>query len=404
MYWKDHQGNIYGPYSKQGDGFPNAGEVVRYYREIKRMSKRELAAALGVHRVWIIRMENENKVPELISRRRAISRILGIPPVLLGISALGTNNYLQLIEESHAARPLVVEPYSLVDMHEYLDNAWDLFTYGSVDVLSGVRKQKYRIEEAAVQSGDRQTLSLLHRYEHFLLMVGRQKQDYAGTDPERLIDLAAQTNEPDALAISLYRRGKMHFQRHAYKAAVDDIRGAFHFIEKAGPQVKGVTLVGAGPVLAHHAVDQSDVHEILMLLEGAEKCLDPANGYPDPFRARFDESWYLLARASALIPLLRLDPSLLDEVFQVLDLAQQKTGPHEIRRKANIELLYADASLYAGEYLSSADTALEALELAQSVNSAWNIERIKGIYVKLTQTKIKNSTELRTLGKALATN
>jgi transcriptional regulator with XRE-family HTH domain len=156
MYWKDNQGNIYGPFSKQDDGFPNAGEVVRYYRELKGMSKRKLAEALGVHRLWIIKMENENKVPELISRRRAISRILGIPSALLGISALGQSNYLQLVEEAHASHPVVIEAYSLDDLHEYLNNAWDSFTYGSADVLAGVRKQKYRIEEAAKQGGPAQ--------------------------------------------------------------------------------------------------------------------------------------------------------------------------------------------------------------------------------------------------------
>lgn len=232
-------------------------------------------------------------------------------------------------------------------------------------------------------------------------MVGRQKQDYTGTDPEGLIALASQVGEPDALAISLYRRGKMYFQQQDYKASIDDIRSALEFVDRAGPQVKGVVLVGAGPVLAYQAVDQSDVREVLALLEEAEKCLDSAKSYPDPFRARFDESWYFLARASALIPLLRLDPELLEEAFQALDLAQQKTGPREVRRKANIELLYADASLHAGDYLSATDTALEALELAQSINASWNIGRIKGIYEKLSQTKIKNSTELRDLRQAL---
>lgn len=62
------------------------------------------------------------------------------------------------------------------------------------------------------------------------------------------------------------------------------------------------------------------------------------------------------------------------------------------------------ASLHAGEYLSSADIALEALDLAQSIKLSWNIERIRGIYEKLLQTTIKNSTEMKELGKALPRN
>ena len=60
MFWKDNQGNIYGPYTAQEDGFPNAGEVVRFYREQKKLSQRTLAKALGVSRLWIMKMEKEN--------------------------------------------------------------------------------------------------------------------------------------------------------------------------------------------------------------------------------------------------------------------------------------------------------------------------------------------------------
>ena len=401
-YWKDNHGNIYGPFGKQEDDLPNAGEVVRFYREQKRLSQGALAVLLGVSRKWVINMELQNKVPELLSRRRAIAEILKIPPMLLGMGLLGSDTFLMPLEESRSH--ISVLSYSMQEANEYLDAAWEAYTFtGSLDVLSGVQRWKARIKEQVAQRGWEweKNLDPLHRYEHFLLVVGRQRQDYTGTDPIGLIDLAEQIKDPDTLGISLYRRGKMYFQQKNYKAALEDIRKALSQVEHAGPQVKGVSLVGCGPILAHYATDKTDVQEVLDLLDKAHRYIEQAKGHPDPFRARFDESQYFLARASSIISLLRLDVTLLDEVFEALDLAQETTRPQYIQRRANMQLHYAEAAFYAGEYLSAVATALEALELAQSVHAIQNSARIQKLYEKLTQTKIKDSSELRKLRQAL---
>jgi tetratricopeptide (TPR) repeat protein len=267
-----------------------------------------------------------------------------------------------------------------------------------------VLRQKSRIEEQVSRGGPehKDHLRLLHRYNLFLLKTGRHLQDYSGADPIGLIDSAREIDDPDTLSISLYHRGKMYYEQQSYSAALVDIREALSQGKKAGPLVKGSVLVGAGPVLAHEAVDQRGVNEVLELLDEAEKCLGQAKGYPDPFHTGFDESWYYQARASSIIPLLRLDPTQIDKVFEALALAQERTRPQYRRRHASIELLYADATFHTKDYLSAASTAIEALELARSINLVHNIERIQRLYGNLTQTKMKDSSELRKLRQALA--
>lgn len=399
MYWKDNHGNVYGPFNEQEDGFPDAGEVVRHYRMLRGFSQRTLAAALGVHRSWVIKMENENAVPELLSRRRLLSTLLNIPPVLLSISVLGSDMFLEHLE---TCSPAPVTSYSLQEASEYLNAAWDAHTFtGSSSILPGIRKQKSRIAEHIASGSAKGSLELLHRYEFFLLRAGRTKQDYVGTNPRGLIDLARQIGNPETLGISLYQRGRMYYEQQQYQAALRDIREAVALVKHAGPQVKGLVLSGAGSILAPQAEDTTDVREVLKILGDAETCIDGAKSDQDLFRSWFDESQYFVGLASSLIPLLRLDRSLIDRVFAALDLAQERTKPHYTRRRSNIELLYADAAFHAGDYLASACTALEALELAQSFNLVWNIKRIQELYNKLSQTQMKGSAELKELGQAL---
>jgi ribosome-binding protein aMBF1 (putative translation factor) len=82
FYWKDKQDNVYGPFRMDDEGNPHAGDVVQHYRLLKHMSTATLGKELGKSARWVQLMEKENMVPELISRRKALIRTLGIPSLL----------------------------------------------------------------------------------------------------------------------------------------------------------------------------------------------------------------------------------------------------------------------------------------------------------------------------------
>src|SRR5690348_7631035 len=66
----------YGPFSKLEDGWPHAGEVIRCYRRQLGMSAEKLATLYGerigtpVTARWILKMEQQGKVPTDITKRR----------------------------------------------------------------------------------------------------------------------------------------------------------------------------------------------------------------------------------------------------------------------------------------------------------------------------------------------
>src|SRR5260370_15541095 len=97
LFWGER--GKYGPFSWQEDGWPNAGEVIRYYRKKQGISAGELAKiygdATGVHVTarWIFKMEQHDKVPTDITRRQILIKILDIPPALLGLASLGAVAY-----------------------------------------------------------------------------------------------------------------------------------------------------------------------------------------------------------------------------------------------------------------------------------------------------------------------
>src|SRR5258708_39332423 len=103
VYWGEE--GEYGPFSVQEDGWPNAGEVMRAYRlklglsaaevarryseALKSLSKckKEGAQVKPVSATWILNMENENRVPTDITRRRLLADLLQIPPMLFGLGS-----------------------------------------------------------------------------------------------------------------------------------------------------------------------------------------------------------------------------------------------------------------------------------------------------------------------------
>jgi hypothetical protein len=95
IYWGE--GGQIGPFDVQEDGWPHAGQVMRYFREKLDITAKTFGKLYGkevrengkpICERWILEMELENKVPTDITRRRIIAHLLSIPPVLLGLASL----------------------------------------------------------------------------------------------------------------------------------------------------------------------------------------------------------------------------------------------------------------------------------------------------------------------------
>ncbi len=366
---------MYGPFSAQDDGFPNAGEVVQFYREQVKMSRARMAQLLNTSRRWITKMEKENAVSEMISRRRVLAQILSIPPILLGIGIVGEDNFLSQM----GAHPVGVSTH-LDGFVEYLDNAWSLsFAAGGTSMVPSTLQRAEKLKTVVAYGGTdaKKALVILNSYEQFLLVVGREQG--SNFNEEAVVDTALETGDREAAA------------------KADALRG-LSYARKSGPQVHGWGLSIAAQVLAAMAKDAADVRKVLDLLDEARGMLDSAE--PDIYRLNFTKERYPIIRAEALTPLLRVDPTKVDEVFAALDEAEKIVKPQFLRRKAHLELTYAQAAFYAKDHLGAVSAASSALELSRAIGSRRNERAIVLMYTGL-QDKIGGTAEHKALGRLL---
>ena len=134
--WVDWTGSVYGPFHIQEDGFPNAGEVVQYYREKNGLSRLQLAQKLKVTVRRVQNMEHDNQVFESMTRRRALATLLGIPPVLFGLATLDT--VLRPMESAQPIKAVVMRQTPMVDTatvtqyQEHLGLSWNVYYTGTI--------------------------------------------------------------------------------------------------------------------------------------------------------------------------------------------------------------------------------------------------------------------------------
>src|SRR5437870_1876055 len=74
--------------------FPHLGQVIRYYRKVSGLGKEAFATVLGCTKRYVEMLESDRNMmmPELLSRRILLAKVLQIPPILLGLSSLALGN------------------------------------------------------------------------------------------------------------------------------------------------------------------------------------------------------------------------------------------------------------------------------------------------------------------------
>src|SRR5581483_6454548 len=112
------------------DGYPLPGKVVKYYREQmtyvdregreKHWTQADLARVLGLQETMVNLMEKHDKGLDSIERRRTLSTILRIPPVLLGLGSLDQIVEIVTGQEQNANKPIRTN-ITIYDIKKYQD-------------------------------------------------------------------------------------------------------------------------------------------------------------------------------------------------------------------------------------------------------------------------------------------
>lgn len=396
-YWWDG----YGPFDPDEDNYPNAGQVVRHYRLLKKWSPAQLGEAMGKTARWVQAMEKDNQVPEAISRRRALAAILGIPPLLLGLAPIERMG--RVLEAVTAQKHTKIESTTLAQYHETLRLYWEL-DYSSTaqesleDIARWIRHLRALLSETA---GDqqRQIAEILCRYHQLATWIARDQRDYptAFVHANRALKLAQGTDNSELIAAAYFRRGRTKLEQGDITGSIADLDAALPHAQHARPQLKGLVLLAAGHAHAHAVRGSVEVMQVMALLDQAGRIVRRGTLEDDESYVKLNAGRYHLDRAGALIAMHRPEDALGE-----LTMADRGIGPDQTRRHAYIDVLRAQAYSQTGDMLVAIATAEATLKVSQALKSEINIARIADIHATLQQGKYGNSPQVARLGAALA--
>jgi transcriptional regulator with XRE-family HTH domain len=388
----------YGPFDADADGYPNAGQVVRHYRMLKGWTPAELGAAMGKSGRWVQAMEKDNTVPELISRRRAIAAMLGIPPLLLGLAPLDLSTSTEL-----PALDGKINAEQMTQYHMLLRLYWELDYASSAqesmeDVLRWIRHLKTLAPQAGPYKS--QILELLCRYHQLACWIARDRRAYETALPHanQAVRLASSLQNPELLAASLFRRGRTRLEQADYSGAVADLTAALPYAQKSRPQLRALVLLACGHAKAYLAQGPVEISEAFALIDQAAKIVRRGNLEEDESFVKLSVGRYHLDRADALIVVGRPEAGL-----ETLEDATRGLSQEQTRRLAYANVLTAKAYAASGEVLMAVSTAEAALDVVQQINSVVNVARISEIQQQFVESKYGNHPDVRRLGARLVT-
>ncbi|MEO9030220.1 MAG: hypothetical protein ABI413_15545 [Ktedonobacteraceae bacterium] len=417
----------YAPFYAGEDGYPLTGQVIKHYREVRlqqsrhpqtlapeaeKWTQRGLAEALGVSEFTVRKMENQHKGLDTITRREALSFILNVPPVLLGLDATAHDAFPFL--EEQATRHLVKPRTLLLDtdiLARYRQSQRDLwtayFTDDAQNAFGKALRESKRLHEAiALTQGEqqRQLIEIQSLSHQFMAAVALERRDFPTVFAyaDRAVLYARETKKTDLLASALLRRGMAHYGHGHFPVAVRDINEATSFVQSSSSHVRGTVLQNAGMIHAHVLQDQADVSAALRWLDHAESIARSGDFAEDPYFLKFNVGMYHIRRAIALIAIGRTTERRRRQSFQEalseLELAQQSTNPDMTRRCALINLFRAQAHCGLEEFCFAAKEALQALEVFKNIQSRINIGYIADLYEELRVSAYRNAPIVLRLG------
>ncbi|WP_201385069.1 hypothetical protein [Ktedonobacter sp. SOSP1-85] len=424
----------YGPFTPQEDGWPHAGEVIRHYRRTLKMSAEELARQYGeatntqVTARWILKMEQQNKVPTDFSRRRVLIKILNIPPILLGLASLESVTYHALPQ---VKAPSTLSSLSL-DLEWYTKEArifWQLhYAQTAQDALPGLlayASNLLPIQQTAHGSLARHINELLNSYYRLAATIQRDRGNFeqAYTFANESVRFAKEMGNDfyalQVIAASQYTRGvvnlawgafgnqvkqgKIVLQREKIEAAFADFERALKF---ASPQMKGILYSEMARAKGLVSTSPTDVTIALRLIEQAEHFLDVDSS--DDFHAQIllngdmkglDKRRLMLGRAKTFLAI-RRPAKALDEL---LELEMFTGGTSHTRRRAWTHILYAQAAFNLEDYATATGEATNAFHACKEVHSTAHLARVNELYLALTTSPYKDNGAVKRLGRLLST-
>lgn len=402
-------------------GEPNYGKLIKNRRECLGLTRKQLAELYGreikgepVTEKAIEIMEEHNQVPTNLARRRLLTRLLGIPPVMLGLRSL----------EDVLGAPDALPSFTLLqerrlDLAEYsaaLEAYWERSntkTAGDVidEILERVGHLHSNVLYASVSQKEKMK-QLLCCYHMLVADIAYDERytDIALRYLDKAIMLATENHYHELQAAALFRHGNVLFSKggnelgrgqmkaaHRYfLAAQHDYAQARRLKEQLPASLYGDILLQSGNIETR--VAQHSIKEALKFIDRATEIARQGSVEEDGYNLKFNVERCHLDRASALLgsPLRALRYP--DDALEYLQLVNGSDHPGLPRRHVLSYVLEARAYIDKTCYPVATEIARTALTTIKDINSGVSIARIERVYQQLKSTSFGNSVEVIQLG------
>ncbi len=453
IYWGE--GGKHGPFAVQANGewagWPDFGQVMRYFRKKAKLSAAVFGAIYGaeanedgspVSARWIHEMESQNRVPVDITKRRTIARLLKIPPMLFGLATLD-----DLIMD---LKPYPQAPFaaatgatrvqrSTLDLTPYQVNNATLWHIHATSNASGAIGQ-LQTDMRALEMHEKQTQGDLQYCVREMLLSDHTLATHIVRDQRQFqqayyhanesVRVAKSMEDSDLLAAALFSRGwtrlewglfgtieqgMFQVQQDQLEAAIRDFRRARDLFptadgkENMHPQLLGILtaeLQRAQAALALHQGERVPA-SVFIELDDASQTVDQqliANDYTRVLlkgdRAEWNQATYLNTRAT-IFSTAGLPGPALRELSLLESLTEKTYSRDETRRFVWLDLLKANIYMGLEEWGPAASIVKQALLTCQDINSTTNIAIVTDIYGRLRQTSHRESGQVHEIGELL---
>ena len=378
--------------------WPNPGAVTKFYRKAKGWTQPQLAEALGVSEGSVRNMENQNIGLGSVSRRRALSFLLVISPLLLGLDA---EHDMQSLDMPAVRSASMAPATELIDAYRSAATA----------LLSGyiVGHQQDNVQGTLTWLSHAREVSSMLRGSQRSQMFEVQSLGYQGLvtvtkayapDSQVLcyanqsVSAARSANNSDVLAIALQRRAEMLLdrgyielaQRSAQEAMMQDVSNYALLVSRAAACAR---------IMAATATDVEGRKTVLAMLEKSA----PVTTGDDPFSLHHDKE-ILTVRCSQTFNLLAANApqSEARNAYSKSRNLLEQLAPSSARRRILARLELAKAFLGLGEYEYAATMAVEALPLMDQLKSILYLAPLNELYMKLRGTTLRNDPRVARLG------
>jgi hypothetical protein len=450
VYWGI--GGEYGPFPIQTEGewagWPDFGKVMHYFLKKSKMSIEEFAEMYGsktktdhtpISRRQVERMIYENEVPDAMSRRRLIARLLNIPPILFGLAVLEEvrlQPHPQVAGADPATRQTTLTKIA-IDTTKYQKSIRTFLTLhytGQVQSsLDQINADIWDLESLESQTrGDLlyHVQEILFSYHLLASKVVRDQREYtiSYSYANQAVRIAKAADDIDLIATALYTRGRTYLewgkagilksgvfqvQLDKIDKAIRDFKAAKNVAENTGkslhPQIIGLVDVHLSRAYSIRCLSTGEKVPafVITLLDEAEEKAD-RESIDDPYERclvtgsliGFVKGEYHNHRAIGLTTA-GMPEAALKQLATLEGLHRGSVGKHFTRSHVWLDVVAAEVHIELKNFEVATDKAKRALSASQDINSVGNFANIVDIHGRLLQSTYKDETDLKELGNMI---